>query len=219
MTDEPIDGPVERKTNKLKNKILLDWIYYETDYFDVVFPASYDQVMQNEWAFAPEKIIERYLAILSKGALTFIDGAGYDYTDYSDAKTFCTTVEVANNYSKKKGTTPSHGLHRYTLTNLNKAGAIRAMCANTQRNCVDYFYIPAEDLRRIVHFDRCKDKNKNNVYYRISSKYNSVNDRYWSLEPFRVADVYELVMASPTYKPKPYVPRSLETILEQSLCD
>lgn len=139
---------VSRTINEKKNRLILHEIWENTDFFDTVMKLDYQTIMDNAWCLSPEKIFERCLPALSGGAYEFIDADHYDYTDFSDAKTFCTREE------------PSSGFNSFPfeISGLKgKVGAIRAICANSQYDCVHFFFIPADKVKKLRTEHKCND--------------------------------------------------------------
>lgn len=184
---------VSRTINEKKNRLILHEIWENTDFFDTVMKLDYQTIMDNAWCLSPEKIFERCLPALSGGAYEFIDADHYDYTDFSDAKTFCTGEEPSSGFSS----------FPFEISGLKgKVGAIRAICANSQYDCVHFFFIPADKVKKLRTEHKCNDQ------YRILGNFNDgTNDEsgpikyrgnwgYNRLDEFRVDTIFDLAKAN-----------------------
>ena len=115
--------------------------------------------------FNIERLIEETLAAVGK--YHFVDGDGYDFTDYSDSK----TVTINKNTLKAEISSVE-----------NKIGALRITAFNPVSNSVDYFFVPADDLDDV----RLPCYGKHHHKKRVVFQYNEQKDHYNQFEKYRL---------------------------------
>jgi len=92
--------------------------------------------LENPNIFNVERLIEESIAFIGK--LVYVDADGYDVLpDHSDSKTV--TLTVLKNKVSCRGTIGSVGA---------KVGALRVVAFNAMHNCLDFFYIPHEYIKK-----------------------------------------------------------------------
>lgn len=114
------------------------------------------------------------LSIEKVGNLTYVDEAGFDFSDYSDCKTSTLQPQAKADILSLEA----------------KKGAIRALIYNPFEDRIDFFFFPYEDWRNIAQtYGKCKTK------LRIRSSYSKKTGLYKTFEPFRVNSFEELAKA------------------------
>ena len=158
-----------------KNTTFLKNIIFK--YLPENFPTATSQklALQFPQAYNVEHLTE--IALAKVGGYDFVYASGYDFSDYSDSKT--TSV----NYNTKV---------IEIMSVENKIGSLRICCYNLFKNCVDYFFVPKENVKEVA--ERCYGKQKHKQ--RIKARYNTKKDSYTKLEKYRVKDFTTLATLS-----------------------
>ena len=124
--------------------------------------------------FNIERLIEESMAFT--GELLYVDADGYDFLpDHSDSKTV--TLTVLKNKVSCRGTIGSVGA---------KVGALRVVAFNAMHNCLDFFYIPHEYIKKLK-FRHTKVSEGIALYFGKNG--------YYNLEEYRVDSFEELARA------------------------
>jgi len=159
------DLPVERKT---KNQVFLENFIFRT--LPEVFPTSDSRqfALAHSNVYNIEHLTEIALSRAS-GEYDFVDGEGYDFTDYSDSKT--TSINAKTRV--------------VTVGSIeNKIGALRICCFNPFRNSVDFFFVSKQQVSNVA----LPCYGKNSFKQRILARYNAEQDHYNQFEQYRVTD-------------------------------
>lgn len=163
-----------------KEAVFLEKIMFV--YLPEYFPTKKvrDFALKNPKVYNIEHLTE--LALARYGNYEFVDGDGYDFTDFSDSKTG--TIAVYDNCCAIGSVE-------------NKIGAIRLCVYNPYHNDVDFFFLPAHAVNRIKEPAHGKTKHKE----RMRSSYNVGLNRYSKYEPYRLKTFVELATAMDDYVP------------------
>ena len=147
---------------------------------DVIIPTLSDlfpteairsYALANPFIYNIEHLIELCLAKL--GGYSFVDEAGYDFTDFSDSKT----------------TTVNKDTRIFEIGSVeNKIGSLRICAFNSISDSIDYFYLTQEELR--IYETRCAGYNSHKT--RLRGRWNEKYDHYNMFERFRVKSFEEL---------------------------
>jgi len=130
--------------------------------------------LENPNIFNVERLIEESIAFIGK--LVYVDADGYDFLpDHSDSKTV--TLTVLKNKVSCRGTIGSVGA---------KVGALRVVAFNAMHNCLDFFYIPHEYIKKLK-FRHTKVSEGIALYFGKNG--------YYNLEEYRVDNFEELAKA------------------------
>lgn len=158
MAARNLDGILEKKSEAIFREIL----------------EPLDMITTRQWntlgwkSFNIPYLVEKAFEIASGGLYECINTDGYDFTDFSDAKTVSITDQKRTVFE---------------LTAVeNKVGALRIVCYNECRDRLHYFYIPYNAWQEWVESDYRKSHPNGK---RIRSYYSKGTDQYKRLDPFR----------------------------------
>lgn len=130
--------------------------------------------------YKAEELVEQCMAIVG-GYKHVRAGYGFDFSDNSDAKTV--TVREA-----KRGNTGNTFINGQINNVYTKIGSLRVVVFNAPCNCLDYFYIPKSDVKKLATINSSvKKSDRILIYY-------SRKDEIYNLERlgFKVANFEEV---------------------------
>lgn len=173
-----------------KNRRILQDVGFE--YLDDMFPtkASRELALEYPTLYNVEHLVE--LAIAKVGGLTFVDGDGYDHSDFTETK----AVSVLFKPNKA-----SPGCHRWEISNVArnvsgklKAGDLRVAMFNPVNDTLRYFFIPHIEWPSLgINYHPTTSTG------RIFGSWNREDDRYTKITDFEVDSFHTLANTKTTF--------------------
>jgi hypothetical protein len=119
-----------------KEQMFMRYILTVEHEFFIGYPDRITDAIDHADEFNIPRMIEKALAFQSNGLYTFVDADGYDFSDFSDAKT--SSVRMNDHYRRRCSV---------SITSIgNKIGALRTVVFNPFTESIDYFYIPKNNV-------------------------------------------------------------------------
>jgi hypothetical protein len=148
-----------------KEQILMRDVLIKEHKFFVGHPDRIQDAINHPDEFNVTRMIEKALAYRSRGRYTFVDADGYDFSDYSDAKTASVRMNNQNT-----------GQCCLSIRNIaNKVGAIRLIVFNPFTDSTDFFYIPSHAKRCVGSFYQKGSYSSIEVPWSRKNGYNKLN--------------------------------------------
>lgn len=180
-------GREANEVNKLaKNKAFLRDLVEVLPFFTNMTKAQRQTAIENAEWYNIEAMFEDALAHL--GGYTRMDGAGYDFSDGSEAKTASVQLKpVASNANSHRGDITNVGS---SVTGKLKNGAIRLAVYIAPRDEVRYYYLPKR------YWSKLNIRSSGNSQLRIDFSYNWTTNSIAKFDFYRVPSLKALAKAT-----------------------
>jgi hypothetical protein len=133
-----------------KNSVLLRDVIFPNDKEFAPGTQQHRNALKNPDVWGIERRIELLVARMSGGLFTFVDGNGYDNSDFTETKTSTLSrVDSINRRIRTDGFVSEKLQTRYSasITNVGgKIGALRVVIYNTINYAVDYVFVPKSEV-------------------------------------------------------------------------